>query len=215
MKSLWLTIGLIIISTTAHTFADPPQGVMPADTVLFERPIGNAGQRLVVARGPDRDSAPLAALRPPDPQLRESFYEERVEIRSPEHAPIVLAARLRVQDGGLADKGSTVLDVLIEPLHICLAMAEGPDLALWQIDIAQASTCWATLRADKPWALAAAAYQLTDKLVAMKLGRNQQGSLTVAVEERLSGQHTLYEETEKGTLRFTTIRQENTRTVGK
>ncbi|HEV2295254.1 MAG TPA: hypothetical protein VGR35_15485 [Tepidisphaeraceae bacterium] len=188
--------------------ADDLGGKAPVNDVLLDRPIGKAGQRLVVTRGQQLDPALLKPLRPPSlPELQENYYEVRAELRSPNHHAVLLAARLRVECGTNNDKGSVVLDVLVEPGNIVLAMAEGPDLFLWRIGISQASTCWTGFQADKRWALAAASYRLDEKLVGMKLGRSDGGRLTVEVTEKLSGQHTLYEEIEKTPLQFKMIKQ--------
>lgn len=192
--------------------------------VLFERPIGDAGDTLVVTRGPDRDPAVFKSLWSPPPDSRENFnfYEVRVELRSPEAEPAQLATRLRVEGDSNLDKGSVVLDALVEDANIVLAIAEGSRLSIWQIGIGH-SPCWTPRRGDKGWTLNAVPYRIDDKRVSMKLGRTDGGRLTVKVVERNfvtvidkdsgkviekhSRYHSIYEEVEKGSLRFKAMRQ--------
>lgn len=209
MRYLWFVPALLFLSCEAHTPVVGRESDAAMNDVLMERPIGDAGDRLVVTRGPDRDPAVFKALWSPPPDLRENpyfYYEVRVELRSPEAEPAQLATRLRVGGGRSFDKGSVVLDALVERANIVLAMAEGSVLAVWQIGIGH-SPCWVPLGADKPWTLNAVPYRIDDKRVSMKLGRTDDGRLTVKVIEKDSRQHSVYEEVEKGSLQFKRVRQ--------
>lgn len=139
-------------------------------------------------------------------ELQPSCYEVRVEFMSTESGPVVLASRLRVEDGTAPDKGSAVLDALVEPGVITLAMADGADLAIWHIRIGWTS-CWTPFAADKRWSPLAAPVQLSGKLVAMKLGRTDEGRLSVQITDKRVGQHTLYHETAQDKLRFKAVRE--------
>lgn len=214
MRYLWFATALLLTGCHATAPADAPEGEPVTNDILFERPIGDAGQRLVVVRGPDRDPALFKSVRIPHPELRENYYEVRVELRSPEAEPVQLAARLRVESDPNVDKGSVVLDALVEDTNVALvndadivlAMAEGPMLSIWQIGIGH-SPCWTPLRKDKGWTLNALRYRIDKKRVSMKLGRTVDGRLTVKVIEKDSRHHTIYEEVEKGSLRFKAVRQ--------
>lgn len=207
MRYLWFAPVLVFLTCQAHTPVGDAEGDAPMNNVLFERPIGDAGQRLAVTRGPYLDPALFKSVRSPHPELKENFYEVRVELQSPEAEPVQLATRLRMEHGTNPDKGSVVLDALVEDAVLVLAMAEGSDLFVWQIVIGHGSTCWTPLRADKLWTLNAAAYRIDNKRVEMKLGRTDDRRLTVKVVEKGSGHHTIYEEAEHGSLQFKAIRQ--------
>ncbi len=213
---LWFTAALTCTGVASALCAEKQEGNVPSAVILFERPIGDAGQKLVVVRGPDREPSLIGFWK--DKSIRDStgltgveqignVYEVRAELQSPDTEPLVLASHLRIENKvSKTDRGVVVLDALVEPGFIVLATAEGPFLALWQIG-GGTGTCWTVLRADKPWALAAAAYRLDDKLVGIKLGRTKDRRLSLEVTEKLSGQHTIYEEIEKVPLQFKLIRQ--------
>src|SRR5690242_19085652 len=95
---------------------------------LFQQALGTTGKRLLVSRGPDRDVSVLESLLPEDrTKLVQKCYEIRVELRTANAEPVLLAARLRVEDGSVRDKGSVVLDCLLETPRITLAIADGTD----------------------------------------------------------------------------------------
>ena len=60
---------------------------------------------------------------------------------------------------------------------------------------------------DKYWSVYAASRRLDDKTVGVKLGRGNDGRLTLEITERNIGRHVFLEETEKDTLHFKTIRE--------
>jgi hypothetical protein len=162
----------------------------------------------VVSRGPYLDPTLFESLRPHRrPELPEKYYEVRAELRSPTHDPVLLAARVRVEDGTKPDKGSVVVEALIEPGKIVLAMAEGSDLFVWQVG--PGLTCWSQLGLDKTWSVGAAPRQVDKKNVAMKLARTKDGRLSVEVIEsrfEYGKHHTVYEEAERMSPRLKWVR---------
>jgi len=207
-----LVIGLVFAifcmssySISARVKAE--EGEKPKLETFFDSPIGDAGQQIVLTRGPYLDPALIKSLcRPSHPELQPSYYEVRAELRSPDGKSVLLAARLRGEDGTTPDKGSVVLDSLIEPGQVVLFVAEGPDLYVWRIFIPGGAS-WAHFQTDKRWVKAAAAYRLDEKLIGAKLGRTDDGRLTVEVLETLSGYNSHFEEEDKGTLKFKLVRQ--------
>lgn len=180
---------------------------MPQVGIFFDSPIGDAGQRLVLTRGPYLDPTLFESVRQPSiPELQPRYYEVRAELRAPDGTSVLLAARLRGESGTTPDKGSVVLDSLIEPGQVVLFVAEGPGLYVWQIFIPGGAR-WTHFQTDKHWMKAAAAYRLDSRLIGAKLSRTNDGRLTVRLLEKLSGYRNQFEEADKGTLLFKLVRQ--------
>ncbi len=196
--------------------AAEPEHKAPINEILFERVVGDAGQRVVVVRGPSRRPAlfdfwkgqgkPNSVGRLTVEQMR-NIYEVRVELRTPSAEPLLLAARLRVEDEMPADKGLVILDALIEPAQILLVTAQGPDLALWKIGVGGIASHWEGLRADKQWVTHAEMRQLDEKQIGCKLTRLENGCVSLEVVEKQPGHHVLYEEVTKDSLNFKMIRE--------
>ena len=212
MRYIWLLVVIIVgVVSAIHAEKEGPKVV--ADEVLFEQSVGDAGRKLAIVRGPDRDPSLVNFLQddPESPGLRveriHNMYEVRAELRTPDSQPLLLASRLRIENKLIdVDQSIVVLDSLVEPGNIVLATADGLYFALWQINSGM-GTCWAPLRADKPWSLSAAPYRLDHESVTLELGRTADGRLTLKVIENDTRHHTIYEEVEKGSLRFKAVRQ--------
>jgi hypothetical protein len=219
MTRILAAMVLVLFCIAGDTAGQNREGKASVKEVLFDQPIGKAGQRLVVTKGPNRDPSSFEGLRrtPLPGQGENHYYEVRAELVSPKRDTVLLAARLRVEDGTKPDKGSVVLNAMTEPGNIVLAMAEGADLFLWQIGIARGSTCWTQLRVDKGWERSAAPYVIDNTRVGVTLTRMDDGRLYVTVVEKSSkgDHHTLYEEAEKDSLRFKWVRDWPEKAAGK
>lgn len=194
-------------SDEARANDQEPPIATPASAPIFATPIGIAGQRLAVIQGKYLDSALFEGVRAPTiPELTPRFYEVRAELRAVDGTSVLLASRLRGESGTMNDVGTVVLNSLIEPGQITLFVAEGPDLYLWSISVPGGSI-WTPLKTDKPWHKAAAAYQLNGDSIQSKLARTKDGRLAIEVHEKVSGYNNLFEETKKGSLEFSLLKQ--------
>lgn len=206
-----LIIILFCASFAATTSIAPAEDKPEGDKVLFERPIGGQGQRLVVTRGPNRDPSLFSFWkkeggRDLSLEWRTNLYEVHAELRSPNAAPLLLASFLRKEYKGVeSDRGVGVLDTLIAPGTIVLAIVEGADIKVWRIGIFQWDTCLSDALGG--WSLMQARYRLDEKMVGLKLGRTQDNRLTLLVIEKGTGQRTFYEEVDTTSLQFKLVRQ--------
>ncbi len=175
--------------------------------LLFEEPVGDSGLHIVVTRGPYLDPKLIAPVRrPPPDELQPRYYEVRAELRAPAGTTIPLASRLRTESGTNPDKGSVVLDALLEPGRFVFFMAEGADLFLWDITVPGGAT-WTILVTDRQWRRAAAAYRLDSTLIEAELSRLDDGRLSIELLERTSGYRNRFEESGEEALRFRLVRQ--------
>ena len=133
-------------------------------------------------------------------------YPIEVNLVGPDGRSVVLASRIGSVNRNGPQGRTDVIDSLVEPGVVHLVVGEGPLLFIWRITIGGGSV-WTHFQADKAWRRAAAMYPQDRQSAPSKLGRTDDGRLTVEVFERIGRQRNYFEETEPGSLKFKLIRQ--------
>lgn len=192
----WTVMALSVVLLAGEATTQDPNRVGPrADHDLFRRAL-DAKREVVVVRGPSVAPHVLQGLIDTrlDIDRWSALYSVRVELRSADQPPLVLASRLGGTGGTVALE---VLDLLVERGTISLAVAEG-SIGVWQVRLPPFSDDRFTYLQEGQWNPRAVGRPADRRNVQVSLARSAQGRLTVEVVDLADGsarhQHTLFEQ---------------------
>ena len=111
----------------------------------------------------------------------ECAFWVQLQLRVPGKAPVALWLELRLGPPGPDRRGCDALDLLVEPGRVVFAMALGPGIVLWRVDLVKGTAERCSLAGQ--WAQAAALDPLDRNDVAVKLIREPDGSIKAVVQD--------------------------------
>ena len=169
--------------------------VQPGERLTFDQLIGSDGQHLVVIQGKDQDPALIRFLM--DPRIRplKRIFELRAELRSAAAPPLLLASQIMTeQDAAPEYRDIAVLDALVEPTSIVLAISHGADPLIWNV-----TTGWCIPVPDGVTPMAAV-YPLA-RTATMKISRGEDGRLSYEMVH-FKKYHSVYVQSSPTDLKF-------------
>lgn len=200
-----ILIGLAFLTRAQSPDTKPPEK-HPATTqsverVLFDRVVGQDGQHLVVIQGADRNPSLLRYFVEPMPaRPYDSVHEIRVELRTVNEAPFILASKVFGQyNYSYASEGPLVkvLDALVERTGVVIGFVDGISVMIWQIPFTRPTAwCVPVSEGDSP-----AAFRAPSRDCKMIISRKEDGRLSYEMIV-LNQFHSTYEQNAPNDLIF-------------